>query len=646
MKKAYFLVGLLVGGFVFAEEKPVDYFALSLEELMRIPIVESASRQAEPWHLTSVPVSIITAEDIHYSGLTGLGEILQFAPGVDYVKIDNNREMIGIRGMTDAYSDKTLLLIDGRSAENHTFGGFELRRLPLLVEDIERIEVVRGPAGAAWGANAVNGLINIITKEPKDTLGLASSVTMDEYGNSYSFARWGEHDGSLSYRLSVGYSEGKASGGSEWDQSLIGNPTQARDFYRDSVLDTLFVYEPSDETKVSFGLSHSRREEGDFNFFFYQPMKDAELNTTRSFLRLDQELDEQQSFSLQWAGRMEETKYPSVYNSTSHENDFEVQYTREDENNKLTLGANTRFTRIESERADSVNFIDLTKEPYDENWVGLFVVDRWQMFDRFAVEGQLRGDSYNQIGKDWSGRLTGLLSLDDEEHHVVRLSVARAFRSPAAVWRDIQFERSFGVVNTPADNLGNEHITSYELGYTALFSSNTTFRANVYYQDYEDLLVYVATGPYYQNQAKATAMGGEVELEIKGEPGRISLWGGYQDLLRRDVQNGTPQLGNPARIKAGLSGQLNLPARCVLSVHYKYSGSSDDLYGDSNWMWPATHRVDAALSKTFFNGKTELLIGVSDLLDDTAKPMPDNYIGTPSHETQGRTFFVRAGINF
>jgi iron complex outermembrane receptor protein len=665
-KKIWLAAVLMVCLAVWADEETIDYFALSLERLMEIPVVESSSRQAELWQLTSVPVSIISAEDIHYSGLTKLGDMLQFAPGIDYLKVDNNREMIGIRGFQDAFSDKTLLLIDGRSAENPGFGGFELRRLPILIEDIERIEVVRGPVSAAWGANAVNGVINIITKDPKDTLGLTSSVMLDENGNSYSFARWGEQDGNLSYRLSVGYSEGQESGGREWLEykaiplpGLTPSPRVARDFYRDSVLDSLFVYEPSDETKVSFGLSLSRREEGDFSFHAYQPMKDGRLDTARSFLRLEQELDDGQSFSLQWAGRFEDSTYPSLLKSKIHENDFEAQYSREDENNKLTVGANARFARIEAGKVDAVNFIELTKAPYDEIWLGLFVVDRWQVMDRFAIEGQLRGDSYNETGEDWSGRLSGLLSLDDEDRHVVVLSAARAFRAPAAVWRDLQMERwstLFGGIpvpfNTPADDLDNEHITSYELGYTALLSSNATFRVNGYYQSYEDLIVYVdppptLSAPHYENELEATATGAEIEFELKGEPGRILLWGGYNEMNRGTLgPNSFTLLGDPAEFKAGLSGWLHLPEQCVLSVHYKYSGNPDLHYKGSDIDWPASHRVDAALSKSFFNGKAELLIGVSDILNETRDPVTENYHGTPAHETQGRTFFVRVGMNF
>jgi iron complex outermembrane receptor protein len=125
-----------------------DLSQMSLEELGEVSVV-SASRQVQKLGELSVPVSVITSEDIHYSGLTNIPEILQFTPGVDMLKISRFRYAVGIRGLHDFISDRTLVLINGRSAESPLFGGSEYYTLPILMEDIERIEVVRGPGGAA-----------------------------------------------------------------------------------------------------------------------------------------------------------------------------------------------------------------------------------------------------------------------------------------------------------------------------------------------------------------------------------------------------------------------------------------------------------------------------------------------------------------
>jgi iron complex outermembrane receptor protein len=105
------------------EDGQTDFFDMSIEELMEVPVVVSASRQEQKVTETSVPISIITAEDIHYSGLTSIPEILQFACGMDVLQVDRNRYSVGVRGMHDVHSEHMQTLIDGRVADSAIFGG-------------------------------------------------------------------------------------------------------------------------------------------------------------------------------------------------------------------------------------------------------------------------------------------------------------------------------------------------------------------------------------------------------------------------------------------------------------------------------------------------------------------------------------------
>ena len=127
----------------------VDYFAMSLEELMEVPVVVRSSRQANRINKSSAPINIVTSEDIHYSGQINIPELLQFVPGVDVVKTNRHLYGVGINGLHESISNHVLSLVDGRAANNPLFGGAEYNNLPLFMEDIERIEVVRGPGGAA-----------------------------------------------------------------------------------------------------------------------------------------------------------------------------------------------------------------------------------------------------------------------------------------------------------------------------------------------------------------------------------------------------------------------------------------------------------------------------------------------------------------
>ncbi|HCZ13545.1 MAG TPA: hypothetical protein DHV85_02890 [Candidatus Accumulibacter sp.] len=143
---------------------------ISLEDLLGVEVT-SASRKAERLHDVAAAVFVITRDDIERSGATNLPEVLRLAPGVSVASLANNRWAVSVRGFNDRFSNKLLVLMDGRSIYSPLFSGVLWENQDTLLEDIDRIEVVRGPGAAMWGANAVNGVINIITRRARDTQG-------------------------------------------------------------------------------------------------------------------------------------------------------------------------------------------------------------------------------------------------------------------------------------------------------------------------------------------------------------------------------------------------------------------------------------------------------------------------------------------
>jgi len=141
-----------------------DLTDLSLEELMSITVT-SAAKKEELLSKTAAAVFVITQEDIRRSGATHLPEVLRMVPGVEVARQDSNKWAVSIRGFNDLFARKLLVMIDGRSVYTGLFSGtfWDTQDTPL--EDVERIEVIRGPGATLWGANAVNGVINIITKK-------------------------------------------------------------------------------------------------------------------------------------------------------------------------------------------------------------------------------------------------------------------------------------------------------------------------------------------------------------------------------------------------------------------------------------------------------------------------------------------------
>ena len=142
--RLFFVLAFLSGiAVVRAEIKPENLFEMSLQELMEIEIpVTSASRQPVQLRYLSAAATVITAEDIHLSGLTTIPEILQFAPGVDVRRSDRQRYIVGIRGSFGMFSDRTVILINGRPAMDPIFSTTHWENLPILMEDIDRIEIV------------------------------------------------------------------------------------------------------------------------------------------------------------------------------------------------------------------------------------------------------------------------------------------------------------------------------------------------------------------------------------------------------------------------------------------------------------------------------------------------------------------------
>lgn len=153
-----------------AASNPAGLADASLEELMNIEVT-SVSKKPQRLASTAASVFVITAEDIRRSGITILPELLRLAPGVQVARLAAGGWAISIRGFNDAYANKLLVLIDGRSVYNEFYSGVFWDTLNTSVDDIERIEMIRGPGAAMWGTNAVNGVINVITKSAKVTQG-------------------------------------------------------------------------------------------------------------------------------------------------------------------------------------------------------------------------------------------------------------------------------------------------------------------------------------------------------------------------------------------------------------------------------------------------------------------------------------------
>jgi iron complex outermembrane receptor protein len=169
---------------------PQDLKRLTVEELMQIDVTSTA-RRAEPVGTTAAAVSVITGDDIRRAGVTTMADALALADGVHVGRVNNGAWAISTRGFNGSTPNKLLVMVDGRTVYSPLFAGVFWNMQDYVLEDIERIEVIRGPGATLWGSNAVNGVVNIITRHSRDTRGAYASVSAGNEDRAILEARYG-----------------------------------------------------------------------------------------------------------------------------------------------------------------------------------------------------------------------------------------------------------------------------------------------------------------------------------------------------------------------------------------------------------------------------------------------------------------------
>jgi iron complex outermembrane recepter protein len=190
-----------------APQKGQDLSHLGLEDLMKIEVT-TASKSAQPWLNVPAAVYVLTNEEIRRSGATNVPDALRLVPGVHVAQVDASKWMVSIRGFSSRFANKLLVLIDGRTVYTPLFSGVYWDTQDVVLEDVDRIEVIRGPGATLWGANAVNGIINIITKSAAETQGtLVSALAGTEERVQGTIRHGGQISDETFYRVYARYVE-------------------------------------------------------------------------------------------------------------------------------------------------------------------------------------------------------------------------------------------------------------------------------------------------------------------------------------------------------------------------------------------------------------------------------------------------------
>jgi iron complex outermembrane recepter protein len=184
------LTAMLLAGSAWPQQNPQDLGSKSIEDLMNVEVT-SVSKKEQKLSRTAAAIFVISQDDIRNSGATNIPDLLRMVPGLDVGQIDGSTWAISARGFNSQWANKLLVMIDRRIVYTATFAGVFWDTLDLPLEDIDRIEVIRGPGGAVWGANAVNGVISIFTKKASETRGGLIDGGTGNLDQGFGFAQYG-----------------------------------------------------------------------------------------------------------------------------------------------------------------------------------------------------------------------------------------------------------------------------------------------------------------------------------------------------------------------------------------------------------------------------------------------------------------------
>jgi iron complex outermembrane receptor protein len=478
-----------------------DLVDLNLEDLIKADIT-SVSRRSQS--LADVPAAafVITAEDIRRSGAQALPDVLRMAPGIEVAQIDNGRYAVTARCFNGRFANKLQVLVDGRSIYHPIFSGVMWELDPLPLEDIERIEIIRGPGAVMWGANAVNGVINIISKHARNQVDGAVNFTAGNNGNGALYARIGRSpDAATSWKLSI---QGRRIDAS---QQYVSRQ-DSEDELRNGVIDFRFDRDLGAGSDFTLWANASRSKMGDL----WNANPDISIPGRLSFsgLSLSQKLNSESLVArYRWLtdGGVESTLQGGLIHSGIDISNF-FEETRDtldiDYQGRYAFGRHDVLWGFSHRRStDDVTphepYVSIAHSRYTHHNTGLFVHDDWTLLpERLKLGFGLRWDNTSRNGNHIAPNATLLWT--PTRGDTAWFKYASAPRTAARAEQDISIFAGASMIQTgfgalplvtyarPAENgLSAEKIAGVELGYRKQFTPTLNADLTVYHYHYTDL---------------------------------------------------------------------------------------------------------------------------------------------------------------
>jgi iron complex outermembrane receptor protein len=620
-----------------AAEQPEDFFDLSLDELMDITVT-SVSKQEESLRYTPAAASVVTHEDLRRLGVTNLPDALRAVPGVQVAQMDAKTWAVSVRGFDRQFSNKLLVMMDGRTLYTPLFSGVWWDMQDVILEDIDRIEVIRGPGGSLWGANAVNGVINIITKKAGDTQGGYASAAAGTQLRGLVEARQGVdlgEKGHLRYhaRLVKREEEEVASGQPDRGDGLGDDWTSGRAGFRWD------WHTSSEERTLQGDVSHAAENQKLSVPVLSPPFTDQskdDQTATGAYLlgRWGWGAEDGPRQTLQtyfdYVGRDTDLAELKVYTL-----DFDFQQTRAlNARNELIWGAGYRYIwdDLSEKRRDGVVYLNYQPDSSSYDIASAFVQNKTALVPErlfLTLGSKFEHNDYTGFEVQPNVRLAWL----PRAEHMVWGAVSRAVRTPTRGEHGLDLISGvagpgFIALVGDEDGYNAEELIAYEVGYRGEILQRASLDATVFYHDYDSLRTFEPVAPFgsfslplvASNEASGEARG--VELALTWAPLEewrlsaaysyldvdIDMDGDSNDILAKLDETNYPEHQFNVRSYWNINADWSLDS----ALYYVDELEQVDLAGtDISSYW----RLDARLAWKV-NRDVELSLVGQNLLDD------------------------------
>jgi len=473
----------------------VDNFELSPEQLLSATVM-SVSKTSEKLIDAPAAVYVLSNEDIMRSGATSIPEALRLVPGVQVARVNANSWAISVRGFNGTLDDKLLVLIDGRAVYDPLFSGVYWDIQDTVLEDIDRIEIIRGPGATLWGANAVNGVINIITKQAKDTQGNLVSLTAGNQEHGIVEERYGGKLGDDGYYRIYGKyldraGERTLSGTDDHDAQTEGRGGFRADWKPDPTA--------KDDFTVQGDAYHSAAGQLRIMPVFGSAVtqldqEDLPAHGGNVLARWNHALSDDARFTLQsYVDYTSRDQLLIKDNRATFDTDAQYELPQLGRH-KIIAGAGYRYSADNLTGSQFATFTDLGAHT---QVFSSFVQDKITLVPKkwfLTLGSKFEHNDFTGFEDEPSARLQW--HIDDSQ--MMWGAVSRAVRTPSRLEEDVHLVQATGPFAS-LDTLGNpqlrsEKLTAYELGYRKQWTPDVSLDVATFYNNYHSLSTYTSDG--------------------------------------------------------------------------------------------------------------------------------------------------------